>query len=238
MAELEVNPEWVRARDERKAAHRARQAENAGDFTLVRSALDAAGLPSGDFGRFTSGRHPEIIPNPVFDWRASVPVLLDVLPKVTRPVVKEAIVRSLSTKYARPLAARALLDEFRRTSNAEQPSLKWAIGNALSVVTTKEHVDELLELALDPRHGAGRGMLVERLGRVARDARVEEALLRLRDDPDVAFQAGTGIRRRFGPARAIEILEPLAAHSSPLVRNAVREHLKRAQKSLSTRTAT
>jgi hypothetical protein len=78
-------------------------------------------------------------------------------------------------------------------------------------------------------------MLVERLGRVGGDARVEEALLRLRDDPDVAFQAGTGIRRRFGPARAVEILEPLSSHSDPRVRKAAREHVKRARRSLSTR---
>ena len=237
-AELEADPEWVRARDEREAARRARRADNDGDFALVRSALDAAGLPSRDFGYFTSGRYPDILPNPVFDYRAAVPVLLDVLSKVTRPAVKEAIVQSLSTPFARPIAARALLDEFRRTSDAEQPSLKWAIGNALSVVTTKDHIDELLELALDTGHGGGRRMIVERLGRVSGDARVESALLRLRDDPDVAFQAGTGIRRRFGPVRAIEVLEPLTSHDNELVRNAAREHLKRARKLLSTRAET
>jgi hypothetical protein len=208
-------------------------AENADEFALVRRALDAAGLPSRDFGHFTSGRYPDIIPQPVFDYRGAVPVLLDVLPNVTRPAVKEAIVRSLSTPYARPDAARAILDEFRGTSDADQPALKWAIGNALSVVTTPAHVDELLELAGDRRHGAGRGMVVERLGRISGDRRVEEMLMGLLDDPDVAFQAMGGIRRRLGPAKAVGLLTPLLAHQDERVRRAAHEHLKRARKAMS-----
>lgn len=232
MAQLEADPEWVRSRDQREAARQARMAENADDFALVRRALDAAGLPSRDFGRFTSGRHPEIIPQPIFDWRGAVPVLLEVLHKVNREAVKEAVVRSLGTPYARPYAARALLDEFRKTSDADQPALKWAIGNALSTVTTPAHVDELLELARDRRHGAGRGMVVERLGRISGDRRVEETLMRLIDDPDVAFQAMGGIRRRLGPTKAAKLLEPLIAHQDERVRRAAREHLKRARKAM------
>jgi hypothetical protein len=135
-------------------------------------------------------------------------VLLDVLPRVTLPAVEEAIVRPLTTPYARPDAARALLDEFRRTADADRPALKWAIGNALSVVTTPAHADELLELAGDRRHGAGRGMVVERLGRISGDRRVEEMLIGLLDDPEVAFQAIGGIRRRLGPANPLGCWRP------------------------------
>lgn len=232
MAQLEADPDWVRARDQREAARRARMAENAEEFALVRRALDAAGLPSRDFGHFTSGRHPDVIPQPIFDYRRAVPVLLDVLPKVTRPAVKEAIVRSLSTPHGRPHAARALLDEFRQTSDAQQPTLKWVIGSALSTVTTPANVDELLELARDARHGAGRGMVIERLGRISGDPRVEETLILLIDDPDVAFQAMVGIRRRLGPAKAAALLEPLTEHQDERVRRAATEHLKRARKSM------
>ena len=159
-------------------------------------------------------------------------MLLGVLPNVTRPAVKEAIVRSLTTPYARPRAARALLDEFRTTSDADQPALKWAIGNALSVVTTPTHADELMELAGDRRHGLGRGMVVERLGRISGDRRVEEMLMGLVDDPDVAFQAMGGIRRRLGPAKAVGLLTPLLAHQDERVRQAAHEHLKRARKAM------
>jgi hypothetical protein len=131
-------------------------------------------------------------------------VLLDVLPRLTRPVVKEAVVRSLSTAHAHPAAASALLDEFRRTSDGQNPALKWAIGNALSTVTTIQHVDALLELALDRSHGAGRQMVVDRLARFSKDDRIVQALMSLLADEDVALHAMAGLRRRLGPAAALE----------------------------------
>ncbi|MGH9267065.1 MAG: hypothetical protein ACRD0D_02700, partial [Acidimicrobiales bacterium] len=145
MAELEADPAYRQRYAERDAAHRQGVAENADEFAFVRRVLDEAGLPSEGFGRFTSGRHPTVVRPSVFDYQGAVPVLLDVLPQIMRPVVKEAVVRSLSTPYACPAAAAALLEEFHRTSDAQHPALKWAIGNALSVVTTVEHVDALLE---------------------------------------------------------------------------------------------
>jgi hypothetical protein len=56
--------------------------------------------------------------------------------------------------------------------------------------------------------------------------------MRLIDDPDVAFQAMGGIRRRLGPAKAAELLEPLTAHQDERVRRAAHEHLKRSRKAM------
>jgi hypothetical protein len=67
MAELEADPAYRQRIAERDAAHRQRVAENADEFALVRQALDDAGLPSEDFGRFTSGRYPDVIRPSVFD---------------------------------------------------------------------------------------------------------------------------------------------------------------------------
>jgi hypothetical protein len=66
----------------------------------------------------TSGGSPavairDVIRPSIFDYRGAVPVLLDVLPQLTRAGVKETVVRSLSTAHARPAAATALLEEFR-----------------------------------------------------------------------------------------------------------------------------
>lgn len=232
MAELEADPAYRQRIAERDALHAQRVAENADEFALVRRALDDAGLPSEDFGRFTSGRHPDVIRPSVFGFRAAVPVLLDVLPRLTRPVVKEAVVRSLSTAHARPVAASALLDEFRRTSDGQNPALKWAIGNALSTVTTIQHVDALLELALDRSHGAGRQMVVDRLARFSKDDRIVQALMSLLADEDVALHAMAGLRRRLGPAAALEHIRPLTSHPSERVRRAAAQQVRRAEKSL------
>lgn len=235
MAELEADPEYRQRIAARDAAHRERLAENANEFALVRQALDESGLPSEDFGRFTSGRHQDVIRPSVFDFRAAVPVLLDVLPRVTRPAVKEAVVRSLSTAHARPAAASALLQEFRGTSDAQHPGLKWAIGNALSTVTTIDHVDALLEFALDRSHGAGRQMIVERLARFSKDDRIVPALQSLLEDEDVALHAMAGLRRRLGPAEALVHIRPLTNHPSERIRRAATQQVRRAEKSLDAR---
>jgi hypothetical protein len=230
MAELEADPDFQSRKAERTAAHAARLRESEPDFALVRAALEATGLPSADFGRFTSGRHPDVIRPSVFDYKASVPVLLVVLPLVQHPSAKEAVVRSLTTSYARPVAADALIREFRNTSATEQPALKWAIGNALDTVTPPEHVDVLLELALDKAHGAGRQMIVDRVARISKDARVVDALKKLATDEDVAFHAMAGLRRRLGQAEAAEVIRPLTNHESERVRDAARRQLKRAER--------
>lgn len=201
------------------------------DFQLVRDALEAAGIASEDFGRFTSGRHPEVIRPSVFDYKAAVPVLLEVLHRVKDPGAKEAVVRSLTTSYARPAAAGALIAEFRSTSVIKQESLKWAIGNALDTVSTPQHLDVLLELVLDRTHGAGRQMIVDRIARISGDARVVDALRQLITDEDVALHAMAGLRRRLGPEAAADLIKPLTQHSSERIRNAARQQLKRAERS-------
>ena len=40
---------------------------------------------------------------------------------------------------------------------------KWALGNLLAYLATKKDIDELIELAGDPRHGDGRNMLMRKL---------------------------------------------------------------------------
>jgi hypothetical protein len=228
MAGLEADPDFQRRKAERQAAHEERVRESAPDFALVRSALEAAGIASADFGRFTSGRRPDVIRPSLFDYKAAVPVLIAVLPLVRDPSAKEAVVRTLTTSHARPAAAEALIAEFRSTSEAELPALKWAIGNALDSVTTPQHVNILLELATDKSHGMGRQMIVDRLARISNDPRVVDALKKLATDEDVAFHAMGGLRRRLGPEGAAEVIRPLTDHQSDRVRDAARRQLKRA----------
>ena len=234
MAELAADPVFQRQRAERQAAHSARLHASAPDFELVRGALEAAGIDSADFSRFTSNRHPDVIRPSAFDHRSAVPVLLAVLPLVSHPNAKEAVVRSLTTSYARPGAAEALISEFRNTSAIDHPALKWAIGNALDTVTTPHHIESLLELALDPSHGKGRQMIVERLGRISKDGRVVDALVLLAEDEDVAFHAMAGLRRRLGQAAAAELIRTLTERGSEKVKHAARQQLKRAERAIQT----
>lgn len=193
------------------------------EFRQVHAALEAAGLPSQDFGRFVSGAE--------FDFRRSVPVLLELLPSLTDPDVVEAAVRSLSTRYARPAAAEPLLELFRSLP-ADEAGLKWAVGNALDVVTTAQHRDQLLDLALDRTHGTGRQMIVYRLGRLPHDEPTDEALRELAADGDVALHAMIGLRRRLGPD-AVPVIEVLKDHQDSRVRKAADIQLRKARRSRS-----
>jgi hypothetical protein len=195
-----------------------------GDLELVRGLLAEAGVDPSDFGRFVAtDAHPVLQPS-FFDYRAAMPVLLDCLDRVSDPGVLEAVVRSLSGPWARGVAVAPLIDLFRRTPNQEF-ALKWAIGNALSVVARPSDLREIYELAIDGRH-TGRGMLVGMMWRL-RDPDPVPELSKLVADPDCAFNAMAALRRRVSASQARLIIEPVLASPDVRLRNAARENLKR-----------
>lgn len=208
-----------------------------GDWALVRKALVEAGLPSEDFGRFTAGRHPDVIRPEDFDDTLAIPVLLECLPSVTDPKVKEAIVRSLSTSAAKPVAAPALFSEFVSTSDAEQPALKWAIGNGLNTVTDRSHLQQLVELCADASHGQGRQMLVLRIGYFRNEDNVTGVLVSLLDDEEVTVHAMSALRTQVGPEQARPHIEPLVGAPSELVRRTAVRNLKSIDTAIARRAA-
>jgi hypothetical protein len=212
-------------------------ADESDEFARVRAALDDAGLPSGDFGRFASGKYPGVIRPEVFDYRRAVPVLLELLPILQGPRVKEAVVRSLSTGYAKGVAAASLVREFERTRADEQPGLKWALGNALETVAETSTLDDLMRLAADPAHGKGRQMVVLRLGRGPSDQRVVDLLMSLLDDEDVALHAMSALRRRVGIEAARPHIEARLSHDAAAIRQAAQVELKSSRRALRRKSA-
>ena len=95
-------------------------------------------------------------------------------------------------------AAGILIGEFER---AEDASLKWAIGNALSTVATRDVADGLIGLLQDRRHGAAREMLCDALRRT-KDPRAPEVLIELVDDDDVGGHAILALRL-YGPRSSL-----------------------------------
>lgn len=195
----------------------------------MRSALAAGGVDPTYFGRFTTERGREVVGGGELDYRAATPILLACLDEVRDPSVLEAVVRSLSTRAAQGIAVAPLLELFRKTPN-EHFGLKWAIGNALSVVARREDLPSIYELAIDRSH-VGRSMLVGILWRVTEPDPVPE-LQALAADPDCAFAAMSSLRRRLTPEEARFVIGPLTADSDLRVRNAARENLKRIDKRL------
>lgn len=193
------------------------------DLNLVRSMLEVAGVSGEDFGCFGAG-YPGVIAPSRFDYASALPVLLSALPKVVDPAVKEAVVRSLTHRGAKPSAAKPMIGEFKRATDF---SLGWAIGNALDTVSDESVQDELIELALDRRYGRSRQMIVTRLGRFRRSDRMVAVLAGLTRDDDVALHGMSALQQMIGADEAEPLISSLLVDPSPSVAKAARIQLRK-----------
>jgi hypothetical protein len=180
--------------------------EEEAEQAALQADLEAAGVSSRDFGFFAARDIPEAgIHAPRFDYEAAAPILVQWLPRARTPLIKERIVRSLTgVKAATPSALGPLVAEFRKASD-DDDALKWAIANALATLADSSIVDELIELARDPRHGRARQMLMDALART-KDERALDLLVELVADDDVAGHAVSALRG-LGPKSSLPYLE-------------------------------
>jgi hypothetical protein len=165
-----------------------------------------------------------------YQYPNAIPVLIDWLihfedrvsgPNTSR--VWEGIVRSLTVAAARPSAAPALINEFRRVSDPTGLGPRWTVGNAIGVVMDDSVFDEVSLIVKDKSFGKARQMTTLGLGR-SRDPRAVPMLIELLRDDDVAASALIALRK-LNAKEACSAIEPLLAHSSQLIR-------KEAQKSI------
>lgn len=188
--------------------------------------LEVAGVSSEDFGRFASG-YPGVIAPSRFALVSATPILLTALPLVTDPAVKEQVVRSLSHRGARPVAALPLIEEFKRKRESGPVHLVWAIGNALDTVSDESVQEDLIELARDRRYGKGRQMIVMRLGRFRRSDRMVGLLAELARDDDVPLHAMSALQRMVGADEAEPFIASLLNDQSPAVVQAAKIQIRK-----------
>lgn len=161
-------------------------------------------------------------------YRAAVPVLLRWLPAVSDRHVKEDLVRALSVPWARPVAARPLIEEFERVDERVDPAgtgLRWAIGNALSIVADDSVFDDLVRLVEDRTFGRARQMVVVGLGQSKRPEAVG-VLVGLLDDEDVSGHVVKALAK-LGVEEARPALERMVSDPRAWVRNEARKALTR-----------
>ncbi len=187
-------------------------ANSADDDRRVSRALRDAGIPvSSVYDLVSTSR----------GYPAAIPVLLRFLSEDLDSNVKEGIVRALTTKEARGIAAKPLVAEFQRMRGSS--ALKWAIGNALEEVADDSVLEDLVSLAGEKRHGDSRQMLVVALGKF-RDPRATSVLVELLDDEDVAGHAIIALgnlRRREARKR----IEGFLQHPMPWIRSEAKRAL-------------
>lgn len=215
MADLQRDPAFLAREHERKG----KQGEAVSEYRQAASEL-LKELSAEGFSVETVGelRHRQI------EYQRAIPLLLRWLPRVSNPHVKEDIVRTLSVPWARPTAARALLEEFERP-DAPAP-LKWAIGNGLEVVADGSVVPDLLRIVRERRHGKAREMVVLALANAKGHAGVIETLIDLLDDSEVAVQATIALGK-LGAAAARPHLEAVSKSAKGLLKKEAKRALEK-----------
>jgi hypothetical protein len=166
--------------------------------------------------------------------RCDFHLLLEWLPQVQDPYIKETIVRALSVPSAKPFAASVLVEEFRKAAPT-QMLLKLAIGNALSVVADDSVCDDVIELAMEPKHGKARQLLVLALGNM-QDPRATETAMKLLDDEVVAGHA-IMVLGRLKAKRSRNRLKPFLQHHRAWVRREAQKAVQRIDGSIAPRAA-
>jgi hypothetical protein len=157
----------------------------------------------------------------------AIPILLKWLPLIDDLGVKESIVRTLSVPWAKSVASRILITEFRKASDS---GLKWAIGNALEVVADRNDLTDIVEIVRDKRHGTARQMMTVALGKMGKSRLAVDTLLELLGDEDVVGHAVIAL----GKLKAREArtrFEALLKHPKRWISNEARKALARLDKS-------
>ena len=211
MAQLQLDPAHLAYEKEIEAQQRENKVRYRLAARELLGALNAAGFSVESVGEL---RHK------CLNYSRAIALLLDWLPRISDPDVKEDIVRTLSVPWARPVAALSLIAEFRRQD--APGSLKWAIGNALDVVADASVVTELVQIAREKQHGTARQMVVHALGKFRANAVVLDALVECLSDKDVVLHSVIALGK-IGDPTAIPHLEAIVSEAKgPLKKYAER----------------
>jgi hypothetical protein len=206
LAELNNDPEYLKLRAEKRQEHSERFGEVEQQIASVVQDLRARGYKVDGLDQLWTSKT---------EYKEAVPVLVDWLRKLQSPRAKEAIVRALSVPWAKE-ADKALIKEFEEAPITEESGLKWAIGNALSVIVNEGMAADIIRLSLEPKHGSARQMIVLALANI-KQQRAVEVLRKCLQDEQVSGHAVMALGRISGP-EVIEQIEPFLRHPKPWIR--------------------
>lgn len=156
-------------------------------------------------------------------YHSAVPILIGWLPRIDNRDILEDMVRTLSVPWAKPEAARPLIELFERSDDA---MLRWAIANGLDVVADDAVYDDLLRLFADPASDRARQMLALALGRFPKRAATSvPVLLAHLDEPEINGHVIIALGRLR--ADVAETIRPFERDERAWVRRAARTALRR-----------
>jgi hypothetical protein len=203
------------------------------EWEQLRERLALAGVGGTEhLGRFVS--NPEFFDESRFDERAAMPVLVEALPSLTDSRLVGAVAGHLRRPWARPAAFDALLAAFEKWAPRDDSATGWHLGGALGTAATAAQVGTLVRIGQERKYGQARQMVVHALGRFRKAPEVQQALLGLVEDPEVALHAMQALRRVLGAEEALPHFERVEReHRGTLVGEQADREAKKARKSLS-----
>lgn len=160
-------------------------------------------------------------------YTEAIPVLIEFLSHTVDQIWwKEGIVRSLTTKEAKGIANKPLLEEYARTDKQKYSNFCWVIGNAFEIIIQPEDVDPILEIVKDKDNGTSRQMFVMALAKIkSRKEDIENVLIPLLDDDDITGHVGI-----LKSEKAREKIIPFLDHPNSYYRREAKGALKKIDK--------
>lgn len=154
-----------------------------------------------------------------------IPVLLKWINKTDDYNSKSWIARILTVKgYTE--ATEELLKLYKEMDN--KIGDKWAVGNAIGVISDKRYIDDYIEIITDKSNGSARQMIIYYMG-AFKEERVKKVLISLLDDEEVNGHAIYALSK-FKDISLIEKLEPFTAHKMTWKRNKAKKAIAKLEK--------
>lgn len=162
----------------------------------------------------------------------AVPTLVEWLPKLTHDTIKQGVVRALTLKDAGENAKNALIIEYERHRDVNdnfENSLRWAIGNALSVVLKKQDLETVLKYVKDFRYGDSRITLIEKLAQWKIYDAIDILINILNEEEEDLSSIGRSMNAlgRLKAEKAKGDIERYLTHPSPSIQKAAETALMR-----------
>ena len=168
------------------------------------------------------------------NYPEALPVLVKLLPKISNPKTKEGIVRALTYRDSGIEVKEALVSEYRKfriiSKNDYIESLRFTLGNALSVLCKKDDAKMILEFVGDSNYGRSRHMLFHYLAKF-KIRESEETLIKLLEEDDIVIvNFAIDTLGKLKTENAKKHIMRFKNHPNPKTREFVAKNLKRLEK--------
>jgi hypothetical protein len=175
MARLRSDPEWVARTQDRKKMFAEKALFLSKAEEPVVQDLRKAGV---------NVKSVWDLVNTSFHYDIAIPILLKHLPEPYLDRVRDSIARALAVPEAKD-GWNVIVQEYLKAENDSE--VKSGLACAINVLGAKDHIDEVIALIRDSRHGTSRMLLVEALRR-SKNLRAKETLDDLIDDPEIGVE--------------------------------------------------